>query len=139
MDPNTIPPKDPFTVPYNEFVQTLKKAGEAILTSLTPEKCDLLHMAVGVAGEGGELLDAVKRHIIYDQPLDTIIDEATGQTIREGMVEELGDLLFYIEGVKLNLGISEEEILMKNREKLSKRYKKLTYSDTDAKNRADKK
>jgi hypothetical protein len=45
---------------YDEMTAALSKAGSDIINELSPEKADLLHMAVGVAGEAGELLDAVK-------------------------------------------------------------------------------
>ena len=43
---------------YAAMVASLAKPGEAILTGLTPDRCHLLHMAVGVSGEAGELMDA---------------------------------------------------------------------------------
>ena len=41
---------------------------------------------------------------------------------RENVIEELGDLEFYMEGVRQNLGITREETLNHNIQKLSKRY-----------------
>ncbi len=43
-----------------------------------------LHAAVGVSGEAGELLDAIKKTWIYEEPLDL-----------ENIIEECGDSLFY--------------------------------------------
>ena len=43
-----------------------------------------------------------------------------------------------MEGIRQNLGISREETLERNIAKLSVRYSKLTYSDRDAQERADK-
>jgi hypothetical protein len=50
---------------HQEMVQVLKKDGQDIINELTPELAHLLHMAVGVSGEAGELLDAIKKITIY--------------------------------------------------------------------------
>lgn len=112
---------------YSKMVKALAKPGSDIIISLTPEKIHNLHMAVGVSGEAGELLDAIKKESIYNKELD-----------RENVIEELGDLEFYMEGLRQGLGITREETLEHNKNKLSKRYKSLTYSDQQAQERADK-
>jgi NTP pyrophosphatase (non-canonical NTP hydrolase) len=112
---------------YRDMVRQLKKKGHLIVEQMTPDKADLLHMAVGVAGEGGELLDQVKRHTIYDKDLD-----------RANVVEELGDLEFFLEGVRQNLGITREETLQANFDKLGVRYVDHQYSDEQAHLRRDK-
>lgn len=112
---------------YSEFVSCLAKPGEAIVNEMTPQQADLLHMAVGVAGEGGELLDAVKKHVIYQKPID-----------RENVVEELGDLTFYMQGIMNSLGVTWEEVFAHNRAKLAMRYANLRYSNDAAIARADK-
>lgn len=112
---------------YAAMVAALAKPGGAILTRLTPDRCHLLHMAVGVSGEAGELLDAVKKVAIYGKPLD-----------RENVIEELGDLEFYMEGLRQGLGITREETLQANVAKLGARYAAGKYSDKAAIARADK-
>lgn len=112
---------------HAEMVRGLAKSGEAIIKDLTPESTHLLHMAVGVSGEAGELLDAVKKVAIYAKPVD-----------RENVVEELGDLEFYMEGLRQGLNITREETLEANIKKLSKRYGSLKYSNEAAQARADK-
>lgn len=113
---------------YQAMVEALCKSGETIVQELTSSDAHILHMAVGVSGEGGELLDAIKKATIYRKPLD-----------RENVIEELGDLEFYMEGLRQELDISRQETLEANVRKLSKRYKALKYSDSDAQERADKK
>lgn len=108
------------------LVAALSKPGGDILKDLTPAKAHLLHMAVGVAGEAGELLDAIKKHCIYDKELD-----------RENVVEELGDLEFYMAGIRSALYISRQHVLTHNYHKLSKRYG-TAYSNRAAQERADK-
>lgn len=114
------------TEEYKEFVVSRKKDGQAILDTLTPEKCDLLHMAILVSGEAGELLDAVKKHVIYNTPLDIV-----------NVQEELGDILFGVFGMLDNLDLDFHHILASNVDKLSIRYKD-GYSDEEAQNRKDK-
>lgn len=111
---------------FENHVNILKKDGKAILDSLTPEKCDLLHMSIGISGEALELQDAVKKHVIYEQDLDI-----------ENVIEEIGDILFYTQGVINILGLDLNEIIQHNIDKLSKRYPS-GYSNDGAKNRADK-
>tara|TARA_R100000951_G_scaffold50728_3_gene42818 strand:+ start:73 stop:471 length:399 start_codon:yes stop_codon:yes gene_type:complete len=119
---------------HSNMVTDLVKPGEDILATLTPKRADLWHMGTGVAGEAGELLDAVKKCAAYNKEID-----------RENVIEELGDLEFYMEGVRQNLGITREETLDGNMVKLLKgdmknlaRYASGSYSDEQAQERADK-
>lgn len=111
---------------YPEFVAALVKPGAELLASLTPEKADLWHGATGVAGEAGELLDAVKKHVVYGKPADYA-----------NVVEELGDLEFYMEQVRQRMGITREQTIAANRAKLQSRYS-AGYTDAAAIARADK-
>ncbi len=65
-----------------QFV-ALCKSPEEILESLTPAKCQLMHMAWGILGEAIENI------------------EAAGAGDIENLVEELGDSEFYAEGFRL--------------------------------------
>jgi len=112
---------------HADLVKALAKPGAEVAASLTPENAHLLHMAVGISGEAGELLDAVKKAAIYVKPID-----------RDNVVEELGDLEFYMEGLRQGVGISREETLNANIAKLSKRYASGKYSNQQAQERADK-
>jgi NTP pyrophosphatase (non-canonical NTP hydrolase) len=111
---------------YQDFVRSKKKAGRAILELMSDVQATALHMAVGVSGEAGELLDAIKKWVIYQKPLD-----------RANVVEEMGDMEFFLEGLRQDLGITREEVLEANRVKLDKRYK-AGYTDAEAAERADK-
>lgn len=112
---------------YESFVGGLVKPGVDILNSLTPEKMETLHYAVGISGEAGELLDAVKKYVVYNKDLD-----------RENVVEELGDIEFFLEALRARLGIRREETILGNKRKLAKRYSSGKYSDKQAQERADK-
>lgn len=112
---------------YFELVEKLTKPGEEIQLELTTKDCNLIHMVMGISGEAGELLDAVKKAVIYRKPLDL-----------ENVIEELGDLEFYMEGLRRELHLSRDQILKHNMEKLSKRYSSGSYSNDEAKSRNDK-
>ncbi len=111
---------------HREFVRNLCKPGSVIAEELTPEDCHRLHMAVGISGEAGELLDAIKKATIYRKQLDIA-----------NIVEECGDLLFYISGMLDSIGVDIESAMAANTSKLSIRYGKA-YSDKSAIERADK-
>jgi len=115
------------TVIHSCLVTALVKSPEAIQSTLTPEKIDLIHAVLGISGEAGELLDAVKKAAIYNKPLD-----------RENVIEELGDLEFYMEQLRQRLDITREQTLDANIAKLGVRYAGLQYSDAAAQKRADK-
>lgn len=113
---------------YDVFVERLFKA------DTFKEMCH--HAKGGVCEEAGELSDAIKRHITYGKPL-TLVDK-DGQTIHQKIIEELGDIRFYIQAVMNLFSITEDEVLQHNARKLSKRYAGLVYTDDKAQNRADK-
>lgn len=112
---------------YESFVLELKKPGEDILAELTPEQACVWHMATGISTEAGELLDAVKKWTIYQKELDLF-----------NVIEELGDLEFYMAGLRESLGISRDLVLSENIAKLRVRYG-VRYSNAAARDRADKK
>lgn len=112
---------------HARLVAALAKPGTEIAKRLTPASAHATHMVLGIAGEAGELVDAVKKHTIYGKPID-----------RENVVEELGDLEFYMEGLRQGLGITREETIEHNITKLHTRYPDHTYTDTAAIRRADK-
>src|SRR2546430_2341324 len=84
---------------------------EKILTRLSPAMIDMLHGAIGVGGEAGELLDAVKRFLFYGKDLD-----------RTNVIEEVGDVLWYLALILRSAGSSFEEAKELNIKKLKARY-----------------
>lgn len=105
---------------YEHFVCELVK-------ELGSDTFNILHAAVGISGEAGELLDAVKKHWAYSKPLDV-----------DNVIEELGDLEFYMAAMRQLVGVSRHHVLQINADKLAVRYAGLTYSDASAIARADK-
>lgn len=112
---------------HAKMVAALVKDGRLIASEMTANKAHLWHMATGIAGEAGELLDAIKKSVIYGKELDM-----------ENVVEELGDLEFYMEGLRQALFLLREQTLEYNIDKLSTRYAGLQYTDSAAIDRADK-
>lgn len=112
---------------HEELVEKLAKPGEYIADELEPWEAHFWHMATGVCTEAGELLDAAKKVVIYRKPID-----------RANVVEELGDIEFYLEGVRQGLNISRKECLDHNIEKLRKRYHGGKFNEAHAQERADK-
>lgn len=99
------------------------------VADITPEHAHFIHMTVGVLGEAGELADAIVQHVSGVKPeLDV-----------ENVREEVGDLLFYLQGIIGAVGISLDEVILANKAKLlGKRYASGGYSDAAAQARADK-
>jgi len=116
-----------YDVEYFNMVRALTKSGDDIFASMTPKLAHNVHMAMGIAGEVGELLDAIKKEAIYGKPLD-----------RENVIEELGDIEFFLEGLRQGFKITREEVIKANTSKLSVRYKSGTYSNAAAIDRVDK-
>lgn len=80
-------------ITHPELVKALKKDGQAIIDDLTPEKADAWHMASGAHGESGELLEGI----------------ACGDF--DNMAEELGDIEFFVEGVRSIVGLQYEAVV----------------------------
>lgn len=109
------------------MVRTLRKDPRQILNEITAARMNLLHAAVGISGEAGELLDAVKKACIYNKSIDT-----------GNIIEELGDLEFYMEQLRQELGITRTECLAANMTKLAVRYEGMKFSNEAAHARKDK-
>lgn len=77
----------------------------------TPENIRLLHAAIGLATESGEIQDQLKKAIFYGKPLDKV-----------NLAEELGDVFWYMAIMSDALGVSFAEIMDKNIAKLKARY-----------------
>lgn len=87
---------------------------------------DIIHAALGLAGESGEFVDAVKKHTVYNRPFDS-----------GNAIEELGDALWFVALACTTLNVTLEEIAQINIDKLKLRYPDR-YSDLMASKRMDK-
>lgn len=112
---------------YGTMVRRLCKPGYIIKDELSDHDCHVLHMAFALGIEVGELCDPIKKAIFYRKDLD-----------RENIIEELGDVEFYLEGLRQAYGISRDTVLKANHAKLTKRYPTGKFSRKDALERKDK-
>lgn len=71
----------------------------------------ILHGAVGICTEAGEVMDTVKKSMFYGRWLD-----------KTNLKEELGDLLWYMGLMCSELGVSFEQLMDENIRKLKARY-----------------
>jgi len=77
----------------------------------TQDVVRLLHAAMGMCTEAGEFMDALKKHVFYGRPIDQV-----------NLMEELGDLLWYIAIAASELGFPLDGIMERNINKLKRRY-----------------
>jgi NTP pyrophosphatase (non-canonical NTP hydrolase) len=87
------------------------------------ENVRLLHAMIGMVTEAGEIQDQMKKAIFYGKQVDKV-----------NLVEELGDVMWYVAIAADTLGVSLEEIMERNNAKLEARYGKV-FTETAALNR----
>ena len=87
---------------------------ELALTTMNRELGErdvLINSVMGLCGESGEVIDIVKKHISHGHVLN-----------RDRLIEELGDVAWYLAECAYAIGVPLEEILTRNIEKLKARY-----------------
>lgn len=89
---------------HQEMVTRLAKPGHAILDTMTPAKSHLLHMAIGISGEVGELIAGLHTYNRHTQNLRAISE------CYENVLEELGDIAFYVEGLLQGVGLTHDSV-----------------------------
>ena len=93
---------------------TINEYQSLAMTTLNPaltEKDVLINGVMGLCGESGEAIDIVKKWLAQGHELD-----------REKLAKELGDICWYLAETATALGLSLEDIMIANIEKLKKRY-----------------
>ena len=85
---------------------------------------NIMHAAMGIAGEAGEVIDIVKKVYAYGKPLLT-----------NDLVEEAGDLVWYLNLLFKSLDTTWEEVFDLNIKKLEARYPDLRFDADKAINR----
>ncbi len=80
--------------------------------------------ASGLAGEAGEVAELAKKQIFHQHGID-----------KDKWKKELGDVLWYVAACASKLGLTMEEIMEHNIEKLKARFPN-GFNSTDSKNRA---
>jgi len=85
--------------------------------------------ATGIACEGGEILEIVKKLVYQGKPWN--------DDNREHLIIELGDVMWYVAQVTQALGVTLEEVLDTNITKLGKRYPAGAFDAYYSNNRAE--
>jgi NTP pyrophosphatase (non-canonical NTP hydrolase) len=98
----TIPRLDEYTFEDYQF-----DAGE---TAVFPEEVALSYLALGLTNEAGEVAGKIKKHLRGDGWLDT-----------NALVDELGDVLWYLTMLAGCTGVDLQEVAWRNMRKLQSR------------------
>ncbi len=93
-----------------EINEYQKEAMKSLNTSLNNDEV-LLNGVMGLCGESGEVIDILKKHLSQGHELN-----------KNKMIEELGDVAWYLAETAFALGIDLDTVLKINLEKLKKRY-----------------
>lgn len=89
-----------------------RKAGRTVPVEISANADSaLVNGALGLCGESGEVADIIKKHRFQGHDLN-----------RTKVIEELGDVCWYIAMMATALGVSLEDVLEKNILKLIRRY-----------------
>ena len=107
-----------------EFNEYQRQAYELI--SEEGRKDLITNGVLGLAGEAGECCDIVKKYKYQGHDLD-----------KEKLLDELGDVLWYISETASGIGVSLEDVAIYNLNKLHKRYHGHTFNKDDSINRPE--
>jgi NTP pyrophosphatase (non-canonical NTP hydrolase) len=72
---------------------------------------DINYASLGLTGEAGEFSEVVKKVIYHGHPMD-----------KTRLIKELGDIQWYVAYAASTLGVSLEEVMQVNIDKLKARY-----------------
>ncbi len=100
------------------FDEYQKKALETVITNPDP-LMDKTIWAMGISGEAGEVLEKWKKIVAYKD----------GKITKEDIAEikkELGDVVWYVAVMANSLGLTLDEVMQLNVEKLASRKKRGT-------------
>ena len=102
---------------FNNYQKLASKTESPITPELLarfqePKTIRLLHAFIGMATEAGELLGMLKKHLFYGKPIDEV-----------NAKEESGNSQWYHALLANTLGVTMENVCIRNIEKLQTRYK----------------
>ena len=92
-------------------VNEYQKVAMATLNPALDKKNVLINSVMGLCGESGEAIDIVKKWLAQGHELD-----------KAHLAKELGDIAWYLAETATALGLTLEEILQANIDKLRARY-----------------
>lgn len=125
MDNRTYIDKAMITNDRKSVDRLNKKVDETMFCLSKIDYGQMVHAALGLAGESGEVSDLVKKHIFHEKKLDL-----------EHLKKELGDVCWYIALMCDALETDFEEIMQLNIDKLSRRYTNEKFDVYQANNRS---
>ena len=109
---------------YQEFVDAVTSDASKDFLSLSERMVELdqkganierlLTAGVGMNAEAGEFLEIIKKMLFQGKPWN--------QDNKEHLIIELGDVMWYITQACIALGVSLDEVISGNVDKLMKRY-----------------
>ena len=114
----------PASSDFNKLIERMKE--------LDDEGVKLTHLltfALGASAEMGEAVEIIKKCLLQGKPFN---DDA-----KVHLTKEMGDVLYYIGQFCIAMGISFEDIMQINYEKLSARYPEGTFSVYRSENRVE--
>ena len=82
-------------------------------TALYPKDVEMEYLMIGLANEVGEVLGKYKKHLRGDMMVL--------QDFRDGLIDELGDVMWYFARICDTLDVKMYEVMKRNVDKLSKR------------------
>ncbi len=100
------------------FDEYQKRAMTTAITNKDP-LMDKTIWAMGIAGEAGEVLEKWKKIVAYK-------DGHVSEEDREGLKKELGDVVWYVAVMADRLGLSFDEVMQLNLDKLASRARRGT-------------
>lgn len=108
--------RNPYKILEQEYIGGRKHMGineyqKLAMRTANPECKSLSNVGLGIAGEAGEVADMIKKCLHHGHKLDS-----------DHLAKELGDVAWYIALGCEVIGISFEEILRRNIDKLKARY-----------------
>lgn len=109
----------------NEFQKLSWRTMPAPTLDPAQKALNISNYSMGLAGESGEVVDLLKKHVHHGHELD-----------REKLKNELGDVLHYASGLASLMGLTLEDVAHANVEKLQKRYPN-GFSEEDSINRTE--
>ena len=86
--------------------------------SIELSKGGLAYVTLGVNGEAGEIAEKVKKILRDNPPLEKLAE------VRESLILEAGDVLWYVAALCYELGVTLEEVAQANINKLDSRKKR---------------
>lgn len=80
----------------------------------TLEREPVVGFALGLAGESGEVVDDIKKKYFHGRTIDP-----------NHTIEELGDVMWYVANIATQLGVTLDEVIERNADKLRVRYPQM--------------